>query len=205
MINKLYSILVSGCDDIPNEFCMYRKYEKMPNNIKGVPGYTDPFRRSMWANSIIELAKTSRFYPIIQNLDKANSYETLPTLIPYTCELSGLSVASWSSVYPVLTLAGDIRDNVATYTYNRFCTIMEELNADRTIDILGYKLKIDDECDNFTAEISNPSVTLDMPDERILRSNINYLSDIIKEVDMDDTWDMAALFCIYLLRRYDSE
>lgn len=133
MINKLYSLLVSGCNTIPKDFSMYRKYTVISSTIDGVPTYTDPCKRALWANYIIELAKVSDLFEEILNADPSNSYKVSPHRDDYI----------------------------------------------------------------------NTNIMLDIPTVEFIRSKSQVIHDIIDEVDINNVWDRAALFCLYVLRSAD--
>ena len=205
MINKLYSILVSGCNPIPENFNMYRKYTDIVLSIQGVPTYKDPFRRSLWANSLISIARTSDLYSIISELDPINSYINPPTMIPYNYISNNAVVTKWSDSSPILNIDGDVHDGIVTYSYNGSWPIMAELGVDCTISALGYDISILNTDNNLSLEISNPAVGIELPSTDVINNNARYISDVISTVDINDNWDRVALFCIYVLRRYDEE
>lgn len=205
MINKLYSILVSGCDDIPENFEMYRKYSKINVAIPELPVYSDPFRRSLWANSIISIAQTSDLYDIIRILDPANSYDTKPKMIPYVYDSSNTNVLTWSDSHPILIVSGEAQNGIAMYSYNNVGPVMADLSIQSTLDVLGYTISSPEGDGTFSLHVSNPAVSIDIPSVSDVLSNSKYISDVISNVDINDEWDRVALFCIYILRRYDGK
>ena len=203
MINKLYSILVSGCYTIPEDCQMYRKYTKLTVKPSGIPTYKDPYRRAMWANSIIELAKTSILYPIIEDLDKSNTYRVAASRYDYMYKGTNAEISKWSDISPVIHIEGDVIDGVATYTYNNSGPIMADIPKNKSIDVLGYTINIITDNGPFSVHASTPAVVIDIPELSVIQSNVKHVSDVIQDVDINDPWDRAALFCIYLLRSYN--
>lgn len=205
MINKLYSILVSGCNVIPNNFSLYRKYNDIRVDIPEIPKYKDPYRRSLWANYMIGISRTSDLYECIQELDPTNSYDVCTERLPYICDTKNADILVRSDLYPVLKLSGDVQDSVVTYTYNGVGPIMSDITTNRTIDILGYKISLPKDDGQFNINISNPAVSVDIPTVDAINKNIHYVSDLAKNIDINDAWDRAAIFCVYALRRYNGE
>lgn len=201
MINKLYSILVSGVHNIPEDFPMWRKYTEMSKVSALIPIYSDPYRRSLWANALIELSKYSKIYPEIEKLDPQNTYRTSPVCIARHTVSDGISVIKLSDDYPVLDINIDVSGDSAMYSYNGGSPMICNLGDDRRIEVNGFILQIDK--DKASAYITNPSVALNVPDKKSISRIFSDLNDINSEVDIDHPWDRAALFCIYLLRLYD--
>ena len=120
MVNKLYSLLVSGCDYIPNTCSTWRKYTQLPHKASDIlPASRNALQMSIYACYIIKLAKTSRLYSYILDKDPINTYEADPvdvrlmpdtTLVfPYSECLDGYRIIGGSRHVPK-----HIRDQVNT-------------------------------------------------------------------------------------------
>ena len=114
-------------------------------------------------------------------------------------------VTKWSDFSPILNIDGDVHDGIVTYSYNGSDPIMAELGEGCAISALGYDISILNTDNSFKLEISNPAVGIELPSTDVINNNARYISDVISMVDINDTWDRVALFCIYVLRRYDDE
>jgi hypothetical protein len=198
MINRLYSILVSGTNDIPEDFAMWRKYTDMERVNSIVPSYRDPYRRSMWANALIELSKCSDLYPIIKEIDTQNTYITPPTCIPRSTVSDGVSILKLSDTYPVLDINADIADGTVIYSYNGGPEMMSTLGSDRRLDLDGFIIRVDK--DHASAHVSNPAVSLDIPSVKTISSMMPTLKDVTSDIDITNPWDRSAVYCLYLLR-----
>ena len=75
MVNKTYSLLVSGCPDIPETCETWRKYTPIAESVSGLlPTTTCPISRSAYACAVIELSMASRLYSYIKEKDPYNTY-----------------------------------------------------------------------------------------------------------------------------------
>lgn len=115
MINLLYSILVSGCNTIPEHHPRWRKY--VPMGYVGDPVLLsiDPHEKASYACAVISLASGSNLYHEILELDPHNTYCIPPSdgdaeyisTMPYHLELSYSDILKESRHVPK-----DIRDRV---------------------------------------------------------------------------------------------
>lgn len=118
MVNRLYSLLVSGCSDIDESCSMWRKHTIIRDYSSSLlPTTNDPLTRAAYACAVIKLAKGSTLYPYILEKDPANTYEIDPPslhtcddfilLFPYNLSITSSSILSESRCVPKA-----IRDSV---------------------------------------------------------------------------------------------
>lgn len=207
MINKLYSLLVSGADAIPQDWAYYRKYYEVECDASGMLKDNDPYLRSMWANYIIELARLSPLYAEVNKLDRRNTYNKTPRGAKYVCHSNGCIIIDHSPTYPVLkdkfTVNSDGNDLYASPEGHPDKLIMlvdGKINYNGNIIHIGHPEKLPYSC---SVEIVHKSVILPIPTNSQVNSLLSYIpKDIQAEMDMDSTYDRAAAFCIALLNKY---
>lgn len=203
MVNKLYSILVTGCSNIPESFAMYRKNSSLQRIVEGVPDYTDPYRRSLWANYMIELSKSSVIYSKISELDPINTYRTKPAPLKFEVSATGFSVGKLSMYYPILHIDGHVEDNTFIYSCNNAGSNFVTIPDTRIIETLGFELLLSKDAKVVNGYIENPAVTIQAPEKDIIHKAHNVLKDVYQHLDTENPCDTAAAFCLYALRSYD--
>ena len=202
MINKLYSILVSGSDPIPTSFCMYRRYSSISVDPRCVLVSSDPYRKATWANFIIETAKGSDLYQDIIARDKSNTYSVSPVFDIYN-KAEGCSIIRSSNVFPVIDFKYNISDNVVVGSVNGADIIREVKVSDgaRYVDILDAMVSLSSNSGYLT--YSNPAVSMEIPDISTLSGLQQAVPRAIRDkASMNKMTDRAALYGVSLLEAF---
>lgn len=198
MINKLYSILVAGSDPIPESWFAYRRYTVLGPPHSGVPTYSDPFRRSVWANYIIELSKLCPLYRYIVAQDPVNTYKNTRTVPDPVISVSGCSIVSIHNELPRVVMKAYISDQTVTGECNglSFISTIDE-GKFSTQDIT---VSIPEGTTECSVDFINPYVVGSLPSTRSVKSMMSVLpSDIRSALDLGKPQDIACAFCLCLL------
>ena len=173
----------------------------MANPYPGLPTYQDPFKRSMWANYVIELAKLCPAYSHILELDPINTYKDARQSTGVSISTSGCSVVSINDDCPLISVVATISGQSATGEYNGVAFIADI--KDGVMNINGLELRVHPDTDQCSVYIVNPYLVDGLPSKRIVRSMMGIIpNDISTLLDLDRPQDLACAFCLGLLYKY---
>ena len=202
MINILYSVLVAGSDKVPEDWPMYRRYDDILFDPLCVPTTSDPYRRSIYANYLIELAKLSVVYPNILRIDKSNTYKSTPRHINPYSRTSNCRVIRPSSVFPVINAELSVHGSGAVGSVNSEDTVLE-FDSSGYLTIKDMVIQPDTNADHCSVDICNPSAVMIIPDKsRVSKLLMDVDKDIRDSVDLDTVYDRAGIICLANLNRY---
>lgn len=202
MINILYSLLVSGVDTIPESYPAYRRYFKVGFKMPGIADYTDPYRRSLWANYIIELAKLSPLYSAILERDPSNTYHISPAHPDSEAKASNGHILRISPTHPVAVGTVKIVDDVAICSVNNNDMYLP-VTPDDTVDVLGNTIHITDKSRTCSYSIQHTGISFYIPTAQDIRAGSKSLSEGLKcNVDWNSPYDRACALGVLALDKF---
>lgn len=165
----------------------------------------DPYRKSVWANYILELAKNSELYSYIADIDKSNTYDIPISPLPYEFDTVNCSVLIPSMTFPVIEATYSIVDDHVSAVVNGddcICDIKDAVDG-KVINILDVTVKLDITKPSGSVKIYSGSIYIDRPSAGDINQVIDYVpSDILNKADMEDPADSSSIYCIGLLKRH---
>ena len=198
MINKLYSILVSGSDPVPESWFAYRRYTRISNRYHGIPSYTDPYKRSVWANYIIEMAKLCPLYDRVLIQDPANTYKNRAVTPKPTVTAKNCSILDIVWDIPKVSIVATVEGGLVSGTYNNLPFAVELTDGKAHIHCIS--LRIPEDVYTIEVDILNPCIGLSPLDPKLVKDLCSGLDeDIISRIDFTRPQDVACALCLYLL------
>lgn len=208
VINKAYSLLVSGSRPIPEKFCKYRTYGKLDTSsdlLEEISEHnTDPYLRAYLADYIIELSKRSSLYRYLNDLDRYNTYDTKTNeIVPGVTGIPSKFIPELSNTYPELCVAVvNIGEDSITYMCNgvfftKPCTSIGGDNISFPVHDIQVILTKNSYDVSFVVE---SRVYGKLPKKSSVRKHSSCLESVVRDsIDYEYPPDIAAAVCMELI------
>ena len=198
MINKLFSLLMSGTNSLDMSWYAYRRYTPMLSHSDRIPTYTDPYKRSVWANYIIELAKCSPMYREILKYDPTNTYADTKEAPDPHVSTSNCSITAMNMISPIVSIDVTVEDGMA-YINNGGNVSVAPI-SDNKFNTVGITVTVPTGTTQCSVNIVNPTIGAVLPDDRIVKSLLVTIPDSIRKyIDIEKPHDKALVYCLGIL------